>query len=546
MPRPVLAAALALVVAPPLLAAAVASGGEAPSLGAIVAAGRHPSLNRADFGAQQAEVARAYDTAGQRPLWLRGGRPTPQADELIAALAAAGATGLLPADYDVRWLESERTRLHGTPEESAVFDTGLTVSLMRFVSDSYRGRVDPRTAGFLFDPQPKDIDLAAVAVELSRAPSPAARLADFEPPFPVYRRLRAALEPLRQMAREVELPHLPELPTLRPGDRDAGVPAVREVLGLLGYHPLSAPPPADPELYDDDLAQALARFQRRHGLESDGILGRQSRRQLEVPLAHRVKQIELAMERLRWLPYQLAERFLIVNIPEFRLRGFTARDEPPPLSMGVVVGSAARRHNTPVLMADMQYVVFRPYWYVPRSITRDEIGPKIRSDDAYARRNGYEIVDGYGPGAGVYDPETAAGELLAGGLRLRQGPGSNNALGLVKFIFPNPSHVYLHDTPSKTLFRRSRRDFSHGCIRVEDPVALALFVLGPAWSESRVREAMQGRDNQRVNLASPIPVLLYYTTAVVEEDGELYFFDDIYGFDARLARLLAEGFRAGR
>jgi len=555
MRRTALAAALALTLA------AVPGLAANDELRALVESGRHPGLNRPDFGGHRADLQAAYQGNGFAPLWLdAGGLPTPQADAVIDALAGAGATGLLPADYDVRWLDSERARLRSAPALSASFDLGLTLSLMRFVSDSYRGRVDPRQVGFQFDLPAKHLDLPRIVAEIARSHAPAERLREFEPPFPVYQRLKAALEPLRRQAADLNLPEIPELPTLRPGDRDPGVPALRRTLALLGYlhdgdadtgrdHQATArgdgTAVVDADLYDPALAEAVARFQRRHGLESDGILGRQTARQLRVPLAHRVQQIELAMERLRWLPYQFAERFLVVNIPEFRLRGYVAVDGEPPLSMAVVVGSAAQKHETPVLFADMTYVVFRPYWYVPRSITRKELEPKIRNDARYAGRNHYQIVDGFGASAISYSPEPGALDALAGGdLRLRQTPGPHNALGLVKFIFPNPSHVYLHDTPSKTLFQRSRRDFSHGCIRVEDPVALAHFVLGEAWSPDRIRAAMQrDRDNQRVNLKTPIPVLLYYTTAVVEEDGELYFFDDIYGHDERLAKLLAKGYR---
>jgi murein L,D-transpeptidase YcbB/YkuD len=542
MRRPVLTAALAMTLAVP---ADVAARND--SFPEIIDSGHHPRLNRPDFSGYRGEVIAAYEANAFQPLWLAAGVPTSQADAVVEAIASAGSTGLLPADYDARWLDSERTRLHAAAEDSAAFDTGLTISLLRFVADSYRGRVEPRRAGFQFDPPPKDLDLASIVGELARSPAPAERLHDFEPPFPLYHRLRNSLAPLRRLASEVELPELPELPTLRPGDRAPGVPVVRQILALLGYIGFEAPRTGESDLYDNELAEALARFQRRHGLDSDGVLGRQTRRQLDVPLRHRVRQIELAMERLRWLPHQFGERFVFVNIPEFRLRGYAARDQAPAISMGVVVGSAARRHETPVLLADMQYVVFRPYWYVPRSITRNEIVPNIREDPSYVTRNNYEIVSGHGPRADRFAAdETAIGELDLGALRLRQAPGPNNALGLVKFIFPNPSHVYLHDTPSKALFRRSRRDFSHGCIRVESPVALARFVLGPEWTEARVTEAMKGRDNRQVNLPAPVPVVLYYTTAVVEEDGELFFFDDIYGHDARLARLLSAGYRASR
>jgi murein L,D-transpeptidase YcbB/YkuD len=195
----------------------------------------------------------------------------------------------------------------------------------------------------------------------------------------------------------------------------------------------------------------------------------------------------------------------------------------------------------------MQYVVFQPYWYVPRSITRDELLPSIRKNAGYVARHGYEIVDGYGANDVLPATAESIAMLESGAAKLRQRPGKNNALGLVKFIFPNPKNVYLHDTPAKALFRRSRRDFSHGCIRVADPAALARFVLDPTvWNEERIERAMKdGTKNRRVDLPAPVQVLLYYTTAVVEENGEVRFFDDIYGHDLRLAKLLATGYRFG-
>ncbi|MGH7340344.1 MAG: L,D-transpeptidase family protein, partial [Candidatus Rokuibacteriota bacterium] len=237
------------------------------------------------------------------------------------------------------------------------------------------------------------------------------------------------------------------------------------------------------------------------------------------PPQHRVQQIELALERLRWLPAQFAARFIVVNVPEFRLRAFDTGTESPRLTMGVVVGSAARGTETPIMHADLRYVIFQPIWTVPDEIVREEILPKLEKDPTYLEKQNMEY-DSVG--------------------RIRQRPGPNNSLGLVKFILPNPYQVYLHDTPSKELFRRSRRDFSHGCIRVADPVGLAEFVLDGDWDRGRIVEAMKkGPERNRVDLAAPVPVYLLYTTAVVDPEGRISFYDDIYGHDARLARALA-------
>jgi len=296
------------------------------------------------------------------------------------------------------------------------------------------------------------------------------------------------------------------------------VPALRRRLALLGDLVDDAAS-ADATVYDAALVAGVERFQQRHGLAADGVIGPGTTRALRVEPVVRVQQIELAMERLRWLPLQVADRFILVNLPQFRLFGFRAGVPGPRVAMDVVVGSAARRHETPILHAELKYVVFRPYWEVPPGIARAEILPKVARDAGYLQRNHMETVDN----------------------RVRQRPGRDNALGLVKFLFPNEHNVYMHDTPQKSLFGRAQRDFSHGCIRVANPIGLAEFVLG--WDRARIVDAMQrGRDNRWVPVEQPIPVYLLYSTAVVDESGRLFFFEDIYGHDAELARVLARGY----
>jgi murein L,D-transpeptidase YcbB/YkuD len=290
--------------------------------------------------------------------------------------------------------------------------------------------------------------------------------------------------------------------------------------------------------------EGVRRFQIRHGLEPDGILGKGTQAALRVPLTWRVRQIELALERLRWLPDLGDERLLAINIPMFRLWAWdlTPPNDAPSLAMDVIVGRALST-QTPVFDEEMREVIFRPYWNVPRSILRNEILPLLERDPDYLRRQNMEIVRGAGDNA---QPVQATAENLVllrkGALRLRQRPGPNNALGLVKFVFPNEENVYMHGTPAQALFSRSRRDFSHGCVRVEDPVALAEWALKerPEWTRDRIVSAMAGTQSFHVSLPRPIQVILFYTTAVVmPEDGTIHFADDIYRHDARLDRVLA-------
>jgi murein L,D-transpeptidase YcbB/YkuD len=518
----VLAVAVAglVLAAPP---AARAADATPAAIRAVVESGVHPWLRRGALREFQPTVRAIYEGGSWKPLWLEGGEPTEEAKEVITHLGAAAVWGLDPVDYDADRLQWEAERLQTKPRptdaEAGSFDVGMTVASMRYAAEAYLGRVDPHRLGFGLDVPPKPLDLARTVKDLAEG-SPEERLDALDPPFPLFGRLVVALAEMRAAAERKDYPAVPaDLPKLREGDHHPAVPEIRRLLTILGDLPKDAASPRSATRYDATLAAAVRRFQARHGRVDDAVIGKSTLQDLRVPPQHRVGQIELAMERLRWLPAQFTDRFIVVNVPEFRLRAFDAGSETPRLSMGVVVGSAARENETPILQADMRYVIFRPIWTVPDQIAREEILPKLAKDPSYLEKQNME-----------YD---SAG-------RIRQLPGPNNSLGLVKFILPNPYQVYLHDTPSKELFRRSRRDFSHGCIRIADPVALAEFVLGDGWDRARIVEAMKnGPERNRVDLAAPIPVYLLYTTAVVDPEGRIFFYDDIYGHDARLARALA-------
>jgi murein L,D-transpeptidase YcbB/YkuD len=515
----VAAASLVLGAAP----AAEARDDVADAIRAVVETGAHPWLRRPLLGDLQPAARAVYEGDDWKPIWLDDDEPTDEAKEVMAHLGAAAVWGLEPKDYDADRLAWEGERLQTKPrpteEEAGHFDVGLTVAVMRYAREAYLGRVDPRRLGFELNVPPKPLDLPRVVEDLAED-SPEERLDALDPPFPLFGRLVVALAEMRGVAERKDLPVIPaDLPKLREGDRHAAVPDMRRLLTMLGDLSDDTAPPKDSRRYDATLAAGVRRFQQRHGRSDDAVIGKMTLQDLRVPPQHRVQQIELALERLRWLPAQFAERYIVVNMPEFRLRAFDAGNESPRLTMGVVVGSAAQGDETPILHANMRYVVFQPIWTVPDAIVREEIRPKLEKDPAYLEKQNMEY-DSLG--------------------RIRQRPGPNNSLGLVKFIFPNPHQVYLHDTPSKDLFRRSRRDFSHGCIRVADPVALAEFVLDGDWDRERIVEAMKkGPERNRVDLAAPIPVYLLYTTAVVDAEGRIFFYDDIYGHDARLAQALA-------
>jgi murein L,D-transpeptidase YcbB/YkuD len=332
---------------------------------------------------------------------------------------------------------------------------------------------------------------------------------------------------------------------VKPGEPYAGAPQLRVLLGALGdlSEATSAGDAAPVDTLDPALVEALQRFQSRHGLDVDGALGRGTYAALTTPLGARVAQIERTLERWRWLPPKLESPPIIVNIPQFRLFAFhTAEDtEEELLAMNVIVGKAFPANRTPVFVSDMTYLVLRPYWDVPFSITTREMLPSLRSNPDYLASHGLEVVSGGGDAATAVAPTPENIEALARGtLRLRQVPGPNNALGLAKFIMPNPFNVYLHSTPAQSLFGRSSRAFSHGCVRVADPIALAQYVLRdePTWTRENIVAAMNGARPVRINLRQPIRVFIVYGTAVARENGSVLFFEDIYGHDASLQRLL--------
>ena len=492
----------------------------------IVEAGRQPLLHQPDFSDRQESTRRLYEAANFRPLWLRSDKPTSQAAEILRALSEADRRGLSPEDYDAARLREEAARFDSaTPPaagDAGAFDTALTVCVLRYISDAHLGRVPPRAVGFALQMEARRFDPVAFVSQLPAAEAPARLLATLDPQFALFASLITALAHWRDLAARTDFPQVPNLPKLHPGESHAGVGPLREFLRAIGDLPSAAQAPKNAGVYDPDLVKAVRRFQERQGLGADGVIGEATLSQLQISPAGRVRQIELALERLRWLPPPEDEAFVVVNLPEFQLRGYYRGNTSPALQLRAVVGSASLRHATPVLHASMQYLVFRPYWDVPPTIAQKEILPDSKQDPAYFSRHHFEFHHG----------------------RIRQRPGDDNALGLLKFVFPNPFHVYMHDTPTKRLFAKSRRDFSHGCIRVSDAAALAEFVLRGQgkWDREAIDTSMKsGRNNRRVYLERPVGVYLLYSTVVVDEDGTTHFFKDIYGHDARLDAVLAKG-----
>src|SRR5450631_3658976 len=521
----------------------------------IVAEGNPAYLDWSTALIDRERIATLYEVNGYRLLWSDGAKPTTAAIDLLHELRQAGDRGLDPQDYPGERLASLLKKLLDTPhsgvEQWALFDASLSLAGMRLLSDLHYGRIDPATVGHNLTVERIKLDIPSTLTHLASAADVAAALDALEPQFTHYALLKRQLLQYRALAAGAGSNDLPALPakSVKPGDAYAGAAQLQRFLSALGDMPNGSPAAdatsttAPPQALTPSLVDALKHFQSRHGEKPDGVLGAATFAELTKPLSTRVHQIELTMERFRWLPAKLASAPIIVNIPQFRLFAFesTADSEAHIRQMDVIVGKSFNSTQTPVFAADMSYLIFRPYWDVPYSIALKEVVPSARRNPGSIETRQMEIVRGSGD-SGTVMPNTAENvELVAKGtLRLRQRPGPNNSLGLVKFMLPNPYNVYLHSTPAQSLFAESRRDFSHGCDRVSDPTGLAQYVLrdSPEWTREKIQAAMNGTNSVTVTLKNRIRVLIVYGTAIATEKGNVLFFDDIYRHDERLQKAL--------
>ncbi|HEY4951101.1 MAG TPA: L,D-transpeptidase family protein [Candidatus Acidoferrales bacterium] len=521
------------------------------ALRAAIDSGNLPQLRWPDFSDYTKLVKEFYDSYGNSLPWVRGMQPTPQARQVIALLLQADQKGLSAEDYDgPHWTERlaklKPTASQPSEADALQFDLALTVCVMRYVSDLHIGKVNPKHFDFGLDIETKKYNLPQfLKTEVVDAADVAGVLAQVEPPYPGYQRTIQALHTYLQYVKEYAGVPLPATgKTIAPGDTYPGVLQLIRLLRLVGDLPADANVPADAIVYQGPLVDAVKHFQGRLGRAADGKITPQTLADLNVPLATRVCQMQLILERWRWIPIGLHDAPIVANIPEFRLRAYDENFNVA-LTMNVVVGKAYG-HDTPVFQDKMQYLIFRPYWSVPYSIARAEFLPKIERDPDYLEKKGFAVVDSRQEvvASGPVSSDVLQ-QLRSGKLFIRQNPGPKNSLGLVKFIFPNSYNIYMHDTPEQEFFAKTRRDFSHGCIRLEKPADLAVWVLrrNPGdWNMDSVRAAMNGSPNQQINLAHPIPILIVYGTVIVTEDGIVHFYDDIYGHDATLKKVLDKGY----
>lgn len=495
-----------------------------------------------------ASLARFYEQFGYRTVWTEAEGMLPPGEILMQIMSTIPDAGLLSDDHRPFYsptLYLSRAIFTGMPSIPRLppyvrLDMMLTDAMLQTCRHLYRGQIAPEEiyGQWLAWHRPAKIDLA---VELARAVSED-RLKSFveslQPRSRGYRALKTILAHYANIDRSGGWPTIPPGGTLRPGDVGPRIAALRRRLAVTDDE-MEILPTVSPD-FDELLETAVKKFQRRHGLRADGMVGERTLAELNVPVKSRIATLKLNMERRRWLPDDLGERHILVNIPDFSL--VIIEGGKPIDRMRAVVGREDRQ--TPVMSGRMSYLEFNPYWNIPQKIAREDILPKVVRDPDYLSQHGIRIFDNWDTQADELDPSDIAWETFSESYfpyRLRQDPSRMNALGRIKFMFPNPYSIYIHDTPAKRLFGRRERDFSSGCVRVETPMALALDLLkAQGWDQGRIKAAVAQGKRRTVLLDAPVPVHLVYFTAWVDGNGQVNFRQDVYGRDRQLQAALTQ------
>lgn len=483
-------------------------------------------------------LAEIYHDNGLQPFWIENGKPTRRAADIISILEDAQSHGLDPDRYYlnriVQYMDDSKDAA-----DLVRLDVLLSLGMMLYVADQREGRIIPREIDpVLFESaSDEEVDWVALREAAFGSADMKAFLEQQAPPFLQYRKLQEKMAEYRAIAAEGGWSSITGGETLKPGMDDPRVRDVKQRLSVTGDLVAGD---SSSSLFDAELEEAVKRFQKRHNLNQDGAIGKQTLAAMNVPVEARINQINVNMERYRWLNRDLEDRRVVVNIAGFEaLAGKPGKLE---LTMPVVVGKL--HHATPVFSDTIKYIVFNPYWTLPPSIARNETLPKLKKNPQYLQEHNMKLFNGWGGDSKEIDPSTIDWSRVTkkemNQYRVRQEPGPKNALGTLKIMFPNKYSVYLHDTPSHALFKREKRAFSHGCIRMGRPAEMASWVLGGeanGWGIARVNEIVKSRERKVVVLDKPIPVHILYRTAFVDpEDDTIVFYEDIYGRDKILAR----------
>lgn len=475
-----------------------------------------------------------YAARWNQPYWMGESGPKPIVSGLISTLADADLYALSSDDFsDISALQHHDWS-GAEPLELARAEIRFMQAALLYGRQASAGRIKPELSGASVALQPQAIDPAKLLNTMSSHEDPGLYLRSLHPRSAEFARLRETYLAYRNVASQGGWPHIGRSNALKPGRKSRQVPQLRQRLSLSGDLPPGAS--LDNTLFDRPLRQALRHFQRRHGIKADGIAGARTRAALNVPVEKRISQLALNLERRRWLPDDLGQRHVMVNQPEYRLR--VVEGGKAVHQTRVVIGKASQQ--TPEFSDEIELIVLNPYWNVPRSIATKEILPRLRRNPGYLSRKGMQLVNRRGKVISPYRVSWGKMSRRSFKYNIRQRPGAGNALGRIKFLFPNRHSVYLHDTPSKSLFSRKRRAFSHGCVRVQDPVKLAEVLMRPqfGWSKKALNGKISTRRNQAIRLKQTIPVHLTYHTAWVSEDGAVHFSADMYGRDQRLGEAM--------
>ncbi len=476
-----------------------------------------------------------------QPYWVRAQGPGQKAEALLSVLNTAHEDGLNPDHY--RLIDIHNLWQSRKPEDLAELDVMLTLAMGSYVADMREGRaitcrLDPKLFAAARDHK---VDIIEVIHQALAAPDIVLFLRQQAPQHQGYQSLKKALAYYRNLEEQGGWPAIPQGKVLKPGMQDDRIDLLVKRLTITGdlQQPVSRT-----AVYDDQLVAAVKHFQKRYNLEQDGIIGKATLAALNIPVQDHIRRIIINMERWRWLPHKLDGQRLLVNIAGFYLAGI--QDEQLEITMPVIVGKVY--HKTPVFTHTMRYIEFNPFWNIPNSIAENEIVPKMIKDPQHLAKERIRIFKGWQENAPEVSPSSIDWLTIGKGIRnyrLRQDPGPDNALGTIKFMFPNKYDVYMHDTPAHSLFKRNNRSFSHGCIRVSDPRRLALYLLakdGEGWSKQRIDALIASGKRLIIPLKKPFPVHILYRTVLVDpRDNTIHFYDDIYGRDTLLARALFTG-----
>ena len=506
--------------------------------------GRSPDYATKDSGGAKLwkQTQNFYKARDFQGAWIEEAKPGPQIEALIQSLREAEQEGLDPQLYNVSMIEERHreaskgflTDKGFDPREAGALDAWFTYLYMKYASDLADGLSDLSRADSTWkitteklDPR-QHLEKALAENRISES------LRELLPQVPEYQRLRTVLAKYKELKAQGGWPQVPGNVKLKPGQRSPHLSTIAKRLAATGDYHGTLPPNGQTAVYEGTLVEAVKVFQRRHGLVDDGVITPAVAAEMNVPVDRRIAQIQMNMERWRWLPRNLGSRYILVNIPEMRLDIYEG--ETSTLTMKTVVGKEDT--PTPIFSDEMTHIIFSPYWNVPPSIAQEETLPAALNDPGFLARNNMEVVDTNGNRVDPASVDLSNPEAY----RFRQRPGADNSLGLVKFMFPNQYNVYLHDTPADSLFARATRSYSHGCVRLEQPVALAQYVLRdqPQWTAERIGQAMHAGEETHVKLKAPIPVYLGYWTARVRPDGTVQFRNDVYGTDRRQMVMLAD------